>query len=137
VRRQLKIDVTLPIYEVEPGKCLVPAGLDRDTIEACSTREIKARVEVPSGLVVGFACVTEGLRIVSLRVGRDAVRFSSAGFVAEAVADGIAIPAHPVAASMEIAATLENLCGIPVIPSAFFWIEVDRVPPRSRPGRGS
>lgn len=127
MKRRLQIDVTLPVYDVEPGKCLVPAGLEAMTVSPMGKRELRARVHV-SGLVVGFACITEGLRILSLRVERTEVRFSSAGFDAQAVADGIAIPAHRIVASEEIAATFENFMGMDITPHAFFWIEVDRTP---------
>ena len=128
MKRRIQVDVTLPIYDVAPGKCLVPAGLEARTIHPGMTEDLVARVEVARGLVVGFACATEGLRVVRLRVGKHAAHFSSAGFPADAAADGIAIPARSVVVSQEIAATFENCLGMPITPWAHFWIEVDRMP---------
>lgn len=124
MKRRLQLEVTLPIYDVPAGRCLVPAGLEGETIHPGATVELRARVHV-RGSVVGFVCLSEGLRVARMRVGKDEVSFSSAGFDSRAAAEGIAIPARACEVSEQIAATFENYAGRPVTPWAYFWIETD------------
>lgn len=131
MNRRIQVEVSAPLYDVAAGKCLVPMGLDSQSIPAHGTRELEARVQVPRGLVVGFACETPGLWIMRLKVGRDELRFSSAGFPATAAAEGIAIPAREVVASQDLSAVFQSRIGHDVdAVSAYFWIEIDRTPPQ-------
>lgn len=138
MKRKLQLDVTLPIYDVPAGKCLVPAGLEARTVHPSETCELRATVMV-AGLVAGFVCKSDGLRVTTMRVGRNRIEFSSAGFDSVASAEGIAIPARRCLPGEEIAATFESYMGVPVTVWAYFWIETDRqverpFMPRSRSG---